>query len=68
MRLLRPLTAALGSNLAAYDRCSQISEADCLIRLDNFRFGRKIEKAVKYRESGVRLAIVGEEHWAAALD
>lgn len=30
-------------------------------------FGRKIEKAVKYRESGLRLAIVGEEHWAAAL-
>jgi NAD-dependent DNA ligase len=31
-------------------------------------FGRKIEKAVQYRASGIRLAIVGEEHWAAALD
>ena len=30
-------------------------------------FGRKIEKAVQYREAGLRLAIVAEEHWAAAL-
>lgn len=30
-------------------------------------FGRKIEKAVEYRESGIPLAIVGEDHWAAAL-
>ena len=27
-------------------------------------FGRKIEKAMEYRESGVPLAIVAEEHWA----
>lgn len=27
-------------------------------------YGRKIEKAVKYREEGVPLAIVTEEHWA----
>lgn len=31
-------------------------------------FGRKIEKAVKYREAGHPLSIVAEEHWAAALD
>lgn len=27
-------------------------------------YGRKIEKAMKYREQGVALAIVTEEHWA----
>ncbi|NND81302.1 MAG: NAD-dependent DNA ligase [Gammaproteobacteria bacterium] len=27
-------------------------------------FGRKIEKAMKYRSAGVPLAIVSEEHWA----
>ncbi|MDA3934940.1 MAG: BRCT domain-containing protein [Gammaproteobacteria bacterium] len=27
-------------------------------------FGRKIEKAMEYRSSGVPLAIVSEEHWA----
>jgi NAD-dependent DNA ligase len=27
-------------------------------------FGRKIEKAVQYRENGVPIAIVTEEHWA----
>jgi NAD-dependent DNA ligase len=26
-------------------------------------FGRKIEKAIKYREEGVPLAIITEEHW-----
>lgn len=31
-------------------------------------FGRKIEKAVSYRDSGAPLAIVAEDHWAAALD
>jgi len=30
-------------------------------------FGRKIEKAVEYREAGQRLAIVNEDHWAASL-
>ncbi len=30
-------------------------------------FGRKIESAVEYREAGVPLAIVGEDHWAASL-
>ena len=30
-------------------------------------FGRKIEKAVEYRDAGVSLAIVGEDHWAASL-
>ena len=30
-------------------------------------FGRKIEKAVSYREAGTQLRIVGEDHWAAAL-
>lgn len=30
-------------------------------------FGRKIEKAVSYREAGVRLHIVAEDHWAGAL-
>lgn len=29
-------------------------------------YGRKIEKAVKYRDQGVPLAIVTEEHWANA--
>ena len=29
-------------------------------------FGRKIEKAVGYRESGVPIVIVGEEQWIAA--
>lgn len=28
-------------------------------------FGRKIEKAMAYRESGVPIAIVTEEHWAS---
>jgi hypothetical protein len=27
----------LGGILAVHDHCSQISEGDCLIRLDNFR-------------------------------
>ena len=27
-------------------------------------FGRKIEKAMEYRDSGVPLAIISEEHWA----
>jgi NAD-dependent DNA ligase len=30
-------------------------------------FGRKIEKAVAYRRTGIRLAIVAEDHWAEAL-
>lgn len=30
-------------------------------------FGRKIEKAVAYRERGLPIAIVSEDHWAAAL-
>ena len=30
-------------------------------------FGRKIEKAVSYRDDGVPLRIVGEDHWADAL-
>jgi hypothetical protein len=30
-------------------------------------FGRKIAKAVEYRDSGVSLAIVGEDHWASSL-
>jgi len=30
-------------------------------------FGRKIEKAVEYRNAGQPLAIVNEDHWAAAL-
>lgn len=30
-------------------------------------FGRKIQKAVDYRQSGVPLAIVGEDHWALSL-
>jgi NAD-dependent DNA ligase len=30
-------------------------------------FGRKIEKAVEYRENGLPLAIVAEEYWAASL-
>lgn len=30
-------------------------------------FGRKIEKAVSYREKGVPIAIVSEDHWAASL-
>jgi NAD-dependent DNA ligase len=29
-------------------------------------YGRKIEKAVQYREQGVPLAIITEEHWANA--
>jgi hypothetical protein len=31
-------------------------------------FGRKIEKAVSYRDAGVLLRIVGEDHWASALE
>jgi NAD-dependent DNA ligase len=30
-------------------------------------FGRKIAKAAEYRSAGRRLAIVNEDHWAAAL-
>jgi hypothetical protein len=30
-------------------------------------FGRKIEKAVKYRSAGYPIAIIGEDHWAAQL-
>ncbi len=30
-------------------------------------FGRKIEKAVQYRDAGLPLAIVAEDHWTAAL-
>jgi hypothetical protein len=30
-------------------------------------FGRKIEKAVSYRQSGVRLAIISEDYWAGSL-
>jgi hypothetical protein len=30
-------------------------------------FGRKIEKAVEYRESGQPIAIVSEDHWATQL-
>ena len=29
-------------------------------------FGRKIEKALNYREDGIPLAIISEEHWARA--
>lgn len=31
-------------------------------------FGRKIQKAVKYRESGCAIAIAGEEHWVTSID
>ncbi len=30
-------------------------------------FGRKIEKAVEYRDAGRPLAIVNEDHWASAI-
>jgi NAD-dependent DNA ligase len=30
-------------------------------------FGRKIEQAVRYRESGLPLALVAEDHWAQSL-
>jgi hypothetical protein len=30
-------------------------------------FGRKIEKAVSYRDTGVPLRIVGEDHWVSTL-
>ena len=30
-------------------------------------FGRKLEKAVKYRADGLPLSIVGEDHWARAI-
>jgi NAD-dependent DNA ligase len=30
-------------------------------------FGRKIEKAVQYRDDGHPLAIVAEDHWASSL-
>jgi NAD-dependent DNA ligase len=30
-------------------------------------FGRKIEKALGYRESGIQLAILAEDHWAGSL-
>jgi NAD-dependent DNA ligase len=30
-------------------------------------FGRKIEKAVEYREAGAPLAIAAEDHWVSAL-
>ena len=31
-------------------------------------FGRRIEKAMQYRDSGVPLAIISEEHWANAAN
>lgn len=31
-------------------------------------FGRKIEKAIEYRDNGVPLAIVTEEHWATSAN
>lgn len=31
-------------------------------------FGRKIQKAVKYRESGCGIAIAGEDHWVTSID
>ena len=31
-------------------------------------YGRKIEKAMNYRDEGVQLVIVTEEHWANAGD
>jgi hypothetical protein len=30
-------------------------------------FGRKIEKAVSYRQAGQRLAVLSEDHWAGSL-
>ena len=30
-------------------------------------FGRKIEKAVELEQAGMPLSIVGEDHWAAAI-
>jgi NAD-dependent DNA ligase len=30
-------------------------------------FGRKIEKAVQYREAECRLSIVGEDHWVSCI-
>jgi NAD-dependent DNA ligase len=30
-------------------------------------FGRKIEKAVGYRQAGQRLAIISEDYWAGSL-
>ena len=30
-------------------------------------FGRKIEKAVSYRQAGQRLALLSEDHWAGSL-
>ena len=32
----------------------------------NTSFGRKIEKAVALRESGIPIAIISEEHWRRA--
>jgi len=29
--------------------------------------GRKIEKVLEYRESGARIVIIGEDHWASSL-
>jgi NAD-dependent DNA ligase len=31
-------------------------------------FGRKIQKAVKYREAGARIAIVAEDHWVKSIE
>jgi NAD-dependent DNA ligase len=31
-------------------------------------FGRKIQKAVKYRDSGCAIAIAGEDHWVKSID
>ena len=30
-------------------------------------YGRKIQKALTYRQTGVPIAIVGEDHWASAI-
>jgi hypothetical protein len=34
----------------------------------NTNFGRKIERAVKLRDSGSGLAIISEEHWKSFVE
>lgn len=62
-------TEALGGVIA-----SSISKSVAYVVLGTYvtdswaheTYGRKIEKAVQYREQGVPLAIISEEHWANA--
>lgn len=52
--LKRPMTLVIG-----------INASDAWIQAP---YGRKIEKAVAYRDQGIGIQIVGESHWAKAVE